>query len=91
MEKSVKKLESWVMFFVILCLVLLWRVVYLQDELVETRHDLVAIEMEYQRLERRAQFYLEEYQDVADQRTYYYDRLVQITNNNEAQRYLEEQ
>ena len=33
----------------------------------------------------------EEYQDVADQRTYYYDRLVQITNNNEAQRYLEEQ
>ena len=91
MEKSVKKLESWVMFFVILCLVLLWRIVYLQDELVETRHDLVAIEMEYQRLERRAQFYLEEYQDVADQRTYYYDRLVQITNNDEAQRYLEEQ
>ena len=90
MEKSVKKLESWVMFFVILCLVLLWRVVYLQDELVETRHDLVSIEMEYQRLERRAQFYLEEYQDVADQRTYYHDRLVQITNNNEAQRYLEE-
>ena len=90
MEKSVKKLENWAMFFVILCLVLLWRVVYLQDELVETRHDLVSIEMEYQRLERRAQFYLEEYQDVADQRTYYYDRLVQITNNNEAQRYLEE-
>ena len=69
MDKTVKKLESWVMFFVILCLVLLWRVVYLQDELVETRHDLVSIEMEYQRLERRAQFYLEEYQDVADQRT----------------------
>ena len=91
MEKSVKKLESWVMFFVILCLVLLWRVVYLQDELVESRNHLVSIEMEYQRLERRAQFYLEEYQDVADQRTYYYDRLVQITNNNEAQRYLEEQ
>ena len=90
MDNTVKKLESWVMFFVILCLVLLWRVVYLQDELVETRHDLVSIEMEYQRLERRAQFYLEEYQDVADQRTYYYDRLVQITNNNEAQRYLEE-
>ena len=90
MDNTVKKLESWVMFFVILCLVLLWRIVHLQDELVETRHDLVAIEMEYQRLERRAQFYLEEYQDVADQRTYYYDRLVQITNNNEAQRYLEE-
>ena len=90
MDNTVKKLESWVMFFVILCLVLLWRVVYLQDELVESRHDLVSIEMEYQRLERRAQFYLEEYQDVADQRTYYYDRLVQITNNNEAQRYLEE-
>ena len=91
MDNTVKKLESWVMFFVILCLALLWRIVYLQDELVETRHDLVSIEMEYQRLERRAQFYLEEYQDVADQRTYYYDRLVQITNNNEAQRYLEEQ
>ena len=90
MDNTVKKLESWVMFFVILCLVLLWRVVYLQDELVESRHDLISIEMEYQRLERRAQFYLEEYQDVADQRTYYYDRLVQITNNNEAQRYLEE-
>ena len=91
MEKGIKSLENWLMCFVILCLVLLWRVVYLQDELVETRHDLVAIEMEYQRLERRAQFYLEEYQDVADQRTYYYDRLVQITNNDEAQRYLEEQ
>ena len=90
MDNTVKKLESWVMFFVILCLALLWRIVYLQDELVETRHDLISIEMEYQRLERRAQFYLEEYQDVADQRTYYYDRLVQITNNNEAQRYLEE-
>ena len=90
MGKAIKSLENWLMFFVILCLVLLWRVVYLQDELVETSHDLVSIEMEYQRLERRAQFYLEEYQDVADQRTYYYDRLVQITNNNEAQRYLEE-
>ena len=90
MEKSVKRLENWAVFFAILSLALLWRIVYLQDELVETRHDLVSIEMEYQRLERRAQFYLEEYQDVADQRTYYYDRLVQITNNNEAQRYLEE-
>ena len=90
MEKSVKKLESWAMFFAVICLALLWRIVYLQDELVETRHDLVSIEVKYQRLERRAQFYLEEYQDVADQRTYYYDRLVQITNNNEAQRYLEE-
>ena len=90
MDNTVKKLESWVMFFVILCLVLLWRVVYLQDELVETRHDLVSIEMEYQRLERRAQFYLEQYDKVSEQRTYYYDRLVQITNNNEAQRYLEE-
>ena len=76
MEKSVKKLESWAMFFAVICLALLWRIVYLQDELVETHKDLVAIEMEYQ--------------DVADQRTYYYDRLVQITNNNEAQRYLEE-
>ena len=90
MEKSVKKLENWAMFFAVISLALLWRVVYLQDELVETRHDLVSIEMEYQRLERRAQFYLEEYQDVADQRTYYYDRLVQITNNDEAQRYLGE-
>ena len=90
MDNTVKKLESWAMFFAVFCLVLLWRVVYLQDELVETRHDLVSIEMEYQRLERRAQFYLDAYQDAADQRTYYYDRLVQITNNNEAQRYLEE-
>ena len=90
MHNTVKKLENWLMFFVILCLVLLWRVVYLQDELVETRHDLVSIEMGYQRLERRAQFYLEQYDKVSDQRTYYYDRLVQITNNNEAQRYLEE-
>ena len=90
MTETVKKLENWVMFFVILCLALLWRVTYLQDELIETQHDLVVMEMEYQRLERRAQFYLEEYQDVADQRTYYYDRLVQITNNNEAALYLEE-
>ena len=90
MEKGIKSLESWAMFFAVVYLAMLWRIVHLQDELVETRHDLAAIEMEYQRLERRAQFYLEEYQDVADQRTYYYDRLVQITNNNEAQRYLEE-
>ena len=90
MEKSVKKLESWAMFFAVICLALLWRIVYLQDELVETHKDLVAIEMDYQRLERRAQFYLEQYDKVSDQRTYYYDRLVQITNNNEAQRYLEE-
>ena len=90
MDNTVKKLENWLMFFVILCLVLLWRIVYLQDELVETRHDLVSIEMEYQRLEHRAQFYLEQYDKVSEQRTYYYDRLVQITNNNEAQRYLEE-
>ena len=90
MEKSVKSLENWVMFFVILCLVLLWRVTYLQDSLYDQHNDFVKIEMEYQRLERRAQFYLEEYQDVADQRTYYYDRLVQITNNNEAALYLEE-
>lgn len=90
MEKSVKKLENWLMFFAVICLALLWRIVHLQDELVETRKDLVSIEMEYQRLERRAQFYLEQYDKVSDQRTYYYDRLVQITNNNEAQRYLEE-
>ena len=90
MDNTVKKLESWAMFFAVFCLAMLWRIVHLQDELVETRHDLVSIETEYQRLERRAQFYLEEYQDVADQRTYYYDRLVQITNNDEAQRYLEE-
>ena len=90
MEKGIKSLENWAILFAVVCLAMLWRIVHLQDELVETRHDLVSIEMEYQRLERRAQFYLEEYQDVADQRTYYYDRLVQITNNDEAQRYLEE-
>ena len=90
MEKGIKSLENWTMFFVVICLALLWRVVYLQDDLAATRHDLVSIEMEYQRLERRSQFYLEQYQDVADQRTYYYDRLVQITNNNEAALYLEE-
>ena len=90
MDNTVKKLENLAMLFAVVCLAMLWRIVHLQDELVETRHDLVSIETEYQRLERRAQFYLEEYQDVADQRTYYYDRLVQITNNDEAQRYLEE-
>ena len=90
MEKSVKKLENWAMFFAILSLALLFRIVSLQNELDEQHMDLVRVEMEYQRLERRAQFYLEEYQDAVDQRTYYYDRLVQITNNNEAQRYLEE-
>ena len=91
MEKSVKKLENRATFFAVICLALLWRIIYLQDEVVETRYDLISIEMEYQRLERRAQFYLEEYDKVSEQRTYYYDRLVQITNNNEAQRYLEEQ
>ena len=90
MEKSVKRLENWAVFFAILSLVLLFRIVSLQNELDEQHMDLVRVEMEYQRLERRAQFYLEQYDKVSDQRTYYYDRLVQITNNNEAQRYLEE-
>ena len=90
MKKGIKSLENRATFFAVICLALLWRIIYLQDEIVETRYDLISIEMKYQRLERRAQFYLEEYQDAADQRTYYYDRLVQITNNNEAQRYLEE-
>ena len=90
MEKSVKRLENWAVFFAILSLALLFRIVSLQNELDEQHMDLVRVEMEYQRLERRAQFYLEQYDKVSDQRTYYYDRLVQITNNNEAQRYLEE-
>ena len=90
MEKSVKKLESWAMFFAILSLALLFRIVSLQNELDEQHMDLVRVEMEYQRLEHRSQFYMEQYDKVSEQRTYYYDRLVQITNNNEAQRYLEE-
>ena len=90
MEKSVKRLENWAGFFAILSLALLFRIVSLQNELDEQHMDLVRVEMEYQRLERRAQFYLEQYDKVSEQRTYYYDRLVQITNNNEAQRYLEE-
>ena len=63
MEKGIKNLA---MLFAVVYLAMLWRIVHLQDELVEVRHDLVSIEMEYKRLERRAQFYLEEYQDVAD-------------------------
>ena len=90
MEKSVKKLESWAMFFAILSLALLFRIVSLQNELDEQHMDLVRVEMEYQRLEHRSQFYMEQYDKVSEQRSYYYDRLVQITNNNEAQRYLEE-
>ena len=90
MDNTVKKLENWAMLFAVVYLAMLWRIVHLQDELVETRHDLAAIEMEYQRLEHRSQFYMEQYDKVSEQRTYYYDRLVQITNNNEAQRYLEE-
>ena len=90
MKKSVKKLENWAVFFAILSLALLFRIVSLQNELDEQHMDLVRVEMEYQRLEHRAQFYLEQYDKVSEQRTYYYDRLVQITNNNEAQRYLEE-
>ena len=90
MEKSVKRLENWAVFFAILSKALLFRIVSLQNELDEQHMDLVRVEMEYQRLERRAQFYLEQYDKVSEQRTYYYDRLVQITNNNEAQRYLEE-
>lgn len=90
MEKSIKKLENWAMFFAILSLALLFRIVSLQNELDEQHMDLVRVEMEYQRLEHRSQFYMEQYDKVSEQRTYYYDRLVQITNNNEAQRYLEE-
>ena len=90
MEKSVKRLEKWAVFFAILSLALLFRIVSLQNELDEQHMDLVRVEMEYQRLEHRSQFYMEQYDKVSEQRTYYYDRLVQITNNNEAQRYLEE-
>ena len=90
MEKSVKRLENWAVFFAILSLALLFRIVSLQNELTEQHMDLVRVEMEYQRLEHRSQFYMEQYDKVSEQRTYYYDRLVQITNNNEAQRYLEE-
>lgn len=90
MEKSVKRLENWAVFFAILSLALLFRIVSLQNELAEQHMDLVRVEMEYQRLEHRSQFYMEQYDKVSEQRTYYYDRLVQITNNNEAQRYLEE-
>ena len=90
MEKGIKSLENWAMFFAILSLALLFRIVSLQNELDEQHMDLVRVEMEYQRLEHRSQFYMEQYDKVSEQRTYYYDRLVQITNNNEAQRYLEE-
>ena len=90
MEKSVKRLENWAVFFAILSLALLFRIVSLQNELSEQHMDLVRVEMEYQRLEHRSQFYMEQYDKVSEQRTYYYDRLVQITNNNEAQKYLEE-
>ena len=90
MTEKVKKLEGWIWFFFVVTMALMIRVVYLQDALEEERQDYIQIEMEYQRLERRAQFYLEQYDKVSEQRTYYYDRLVQITNNNEAQRYLEE-
>ena len=90
MEKSVKRLENWAVFFAILSLALLFRIVSLQNELDEQHMDLVRVEMEYQRLEHRSQFYMEQYDKVSEQRSYYYDRLVQITNNNEAQRYLEE-
>ena len=90
MEKSVKRLENWAVFFAILSLALLFRIVSLQNELDEQHMDLVRVEMEYQRLEHRSQFYMEQYDKVSEQRTYYYDRLVQITNNNEAQRYLED-
>ena len=91
MEKSVKRLENWAVFFAILSLALLFRIVSWQNELDEQHMDLVRVEMEYQRLEHRSQFYMEQYDKVSEQRTYYYDRLVQITNNNEAQRYLEGQ
>ena len=90
MEKSVKRLENWAVFFAILSLALLFRIVSLQNELDEQHMDLVRVEMEYQRLEHRSQFYMEQYDKVSEQRSYYYDRLVQITNNDEAQRYLEE-
>ena len=83
-------MENWAVFFAILSLALLFRIVSLQNELDEQHMDLVRVEMEYQRLEHRSQFYMEQYDKVSEQRSYYYDRLVQITNNNEAQRYLEE-
>ena len=90
MNKTVKKLENWAVFFAILSLALLFRIVSLQNELDEQHMDLVRGEMEDRRLGHRSQFYMEQYDKVSEQRTYYYDRLVQITNNNEAQRYLEE-
>ena len=61
---------------------------YLTMQNMDLRRDLYSMESQFQRSERKAQFYLERLNKEIDKRVYYYDQLVQISANREAAKAL---
>ena len=61
---------------------------YLTMQNMDLRRDLYSMESQFQRSERKAQFYLERLNKEIDKRVYYYDKLVQISANREAAKAL---
>ena len=61
---------------------------YLAMQNMDLRRDLYSMESQFQRSESKAQFYLERWHHEIEKRTFYYDRLVQISANREAAKAL---
>ena len=60
---------------------------YLTLENMGLKNDLFSVESQLQRSEHKAQFYLERWHREIEKRTFYYDRLVQISANAEVPAY----
>ena len=60
---------------------------YLALENMGLKNDLISVESQLQRSEYKAQFYLEKWHREIEKRTFYYDRLVQISANAEVPAY----
>ena len=60
---------------------------YLALENMGLKNDLFSVESQLQRSEYKAQFYLEKWHREIEKRTFYYDRLVQISANEEVPAY----
>ena len=60
---------------------------YLAMQNMDLRRDLYSMESQLQRSEHKAQFYLERWHREIEKRTFYYDRLVQISANAEVPAY----
>ena len=84
MEKN-KRLLLLLMVSVVLSLSSIF---YLAMQNMDLRRDLYSMESQFQRSERKAQFYLERWNKEIDKRVYYYDQLVQISANSEAAKAL---